>query len=170
MEFLEKDLEDIIFNAEKKQLSNKGLYIHGKLLRQVKIGNYGICDLLEYRRPFYSENLEDVFKGQITIFELKQNEINGSTFFQALRYLQGVKSYFEKKGIENNYNYEIILIGRKIKDCDEFVYLPNFLNEEMEGNLDFRPWLRVKLFTYDYDLNGIQFKDCTGYQLRNEGF
>ena len=45
MTFLEKDLEQIIFETPKEKLQEKGLVIKGKLLRQIKIGNYGIADL-----------------------------------------------------------------------------------------------------------------------------
>lgn len=45
-EFFEKTLEDIIFNTDNELLCEHGLLISGKKLRQVKIGNYGIADLI----------------------------------------------------------------------------------------------------------------------------
>ncbi len=44
MKFLEKDLEQIIFESGMDSLNERGLYIRGKRLRQVRIGNYGIAD------------------------------------------------------------------------------------------------------------------------------
>lgn len=51
MDFLEKDLEDIIWNASqtdigREELKKRGLEIHGKMYRQVNLGDYGRCDLL----------------------------------------------------------------------------------------------------------------------------
>ena len=40
MDFLEKDLEDIIYNASNEQLDKRGLRVRGKRFRQLRIGNY----------------------------------------------------------------------------------------------------------------------------------
>lgn len=69
MEFLEKDLEDIIWEAYqseygKYELFNKGLAISGKMYRQVNLGDYGILDLMTV-----SINPKDVI---ISIYELKK--------------------------------------------------------------------------------------------------
>ena len=53
MKFLEKDLEQIIFESGRDSLRERGLSISGKLLRQLRIGNYGIADLVEFVRPQY---------------------------------------------------------------------------------------------------------------------
>ncbi len=40
MKFLEKDLEQIIYSADKELLAQRGLEINGTLIRQLRIGNY----------------------------------------------------------------------------------------------------------------------------------
>jgi hypothetical protein len=170
MEFLEKDLEDVIFYADKPELQNRGLYISGKLLRQVRIGNYGICDLLEFQRPQFNPYTNSMEKGLITIFELKQKQINVGTFLQALGYLKGVKNFLSKKGIENNYNYSIVLIGKNIDTNSNFVYLSDFLNYDNTDNFFNDSSLKLSLFTYNYFIDGMQFKEISGYKLINEGF
>lgn len=45
-DFLEKTLEDIIFETSNDDLKERGLWICGNKKRQVKIGNYGIADLI----------------------------------------------------------------------------------------------------------------------------
>ena len=63
MKFLENDLEEIIYTSGRDVLEQRGLTINGKLLRQVKIGNYGIADLIEFQRPFYDgpDNITPLF-------------------------------------------------------------------------------------------------------------
>jgi hypothetical protein len=76
MKFLEKDLEQIIWDADKEILSERGLNLDGKLKRQLKIGNYGIADLIHFKRPVsYYDKQENkrfnVENGLIEIIELK---------------------------------------------------------------------------------------------------
>ena len=51
MKFLEKDLEEIIWDAYKNDklslINNRGLFINGLIKRQLRIGNYGIADLVQ---------------------------------------------------------------------------------------------------------------------------
>ena len=61
MSFLEKDLEDIIFETDNDLLFEHGLFIDGQKKRQVRIGNYGIADLITCRggsRFAFSKNRE----------------------------------------------------------------------------------------------------------------
>ena len=46
MNFLEKNLEDIIFETDNVDLRKRDLFIFGKKKRQVRIGNYGTCDTM----------------------------------------------------------------------------------------------------------------------------
>jgi hypothetical protein len=50
MKFLEKDLEEIIFNSCKIKLCNRGLTLPEKIKRQVRIGNYGVADLIGFEK------------------------------------------------------------------------------------------------------------------------
>lgn len=173
MDFLEKDLEEIIYTASQEQLWEKGINLNEKLIRQKRIGNYGVCDLIGFTKPFYSTYINAHVKGEINVIELKNKKIGVSTFFQALNYLQGIKSYLDTKSPESKYfyNYKITLIGREIDLNSSFCYLPDIFNVHSE-NIDVRfdSITNVELYLYDYDLNGITFKKINGYNLINKGF
>ena len=53
----------------------------------------------------------------------------------------------------------IVLIGRKLDNEGSFCYLPNII-----------PYGKVKFFTYNYDFDGLKFKQENNYQLTEEGF
>jgi hypothetical protein len=161
MQFLERDLEDIIFNTPNEKLQEKELYIHGKKKRQVRIGNYGIADLITLETGGFLEG-GDGRKGRhveppvITIYELKQQKINIGTFVQALGYARGVQSYLNQRRFYG-YQINIVLIGRELEKNSNFTYLPDFVDN-------------LQIMTYSYDVEGILFNSYTGYKLVNEGF
>ena len=178
MNFLEKDLEQIIYEADKELLAEKGLRVNGKLLRQVRIGNYGIADLVSIERPYYHTHFEFHCKGTITIYELKKENISVSAFIQAVGYAKGIMRWMEQhpKNLEiissSNYNINIILIGKNIDKKSEFLYLADLLN--VENLCDNNPLenfnLTLQMFTYKYDIDGIKFENHSDYSLINEGF
>lgn len=173
MEFLEKDLEEIIFNADKKKLAEKGLNISGKLFRQFKIGNYGIADLLCYQRPFIDRDLPSIpllVKGTINIIELKKDSISVSSFLQALRYAKGVKSFLEKRECEHLYDIKIILIGKRLDLESSFIYLTDFLSRRSGYVSEYSNNLILELYTYSYGIDGMEFIEHSNYSLKNEGF
>lgn len=153
MDFLEKDLEDIIYEAPNPELRERGLIIYGLKRRQVRIGNYGICDLLVHARE------EDLVDSPVifTIFELKKDCIGQSTFFQALKYARGLQSYLINTRGFFNFKIRITLVGRTIDLDTSFPYLPMIFED-------------VRLFTYSYSYSGIQFTEGAYYKLIEEGF
>ena len=163
MTFLEKDLEQIIFETPKEKLQEKGLVIKGKLLRQIKIGNYGIADLISFERnTSIDKDIEYFWQSiRITVYELKQQKINLNAMAQAARYISGIQKYFETKNklsnISFDIDYNIVLIGKDIEMNGDFVYLSDFINN-------------VRLTTYSYDVDGIRFENNSGYFLRDTGF
>lgn len=168
MKFLENDLEEIIYTSGRDVLESRGLPIYGTLKRQLKIGNYGVADLVEFIRPFYYESpVGNLFhKGTIKIYELKKEQIGISAFLQSLYYLKGIKSYLEKRGTLDLYNIEIVLIGRNIDKSGSFCYIPELLNiNNTEGNIG-----DISFYTYQYKIDGLSFINENGYTLRNEGF
>jgi hypothetical protein len=178
MNFLEKDLEQIIYEADKELLAEKGLRVNGKLLRQVRIGNYGIADLVSIERPYYHTYFEFHCKGTITIYELKKENISVSAFLQAVGYVKGIMRWMEQhpKNIEiistSNYDINIVLIGKNIDKKSEFLYLADLLNTDNLGDNSLLDSfnLSLEMFTYDYDFNGINFTKIENYKLMNEGF
>ncbi len=172
MNFLEKDLEEIIFTTDKNELGKRGLPFHNKsrLLRQKKIGNYGVADLIEVRRPFYHIEYRELIKGEITVFELKQEKIGISAFLQALRYLKGIQSYLEKRKKDHYFNYSITLVGKSIDLNSSYAYLADFTNLQEDVLLYHNSGFCLRNFTYRYDFDGIWFDDQCSFSLKHEGF
>ena len=160
MEFFEKDLEQIIFDANKDELSERGLYLEGgKLFRQLRIGNYGIADLVhayfEYDQISPDEYRRTIL--HINVIELKKDKIGISAFLQAVNYLKGIKRYFYNRKYHMNVEYNITLIGKSIDESGSFCFLPDVMDN-------------LELYIYRYDFDGIYFDEKSGYGLKNEGF
>jgi hypothetical protein len=162
MDFLEKNLEQIIVETPNEKLRERGLEIYGRKFSQVHLGNYGRLDVVTIEREYdeyfmEKERIIPILK--VTIFELKKKVIDGSTFFQALEYAKGVSRYFELKGKfkYTTINFKIVLIGSEINTNGGFCFLPEFFNT-------------VELVTYSYDFDGIKFTNISDYIKTNEGF
>ena len=170
MDFLEKDLENIIFTSDKELLNDRGLTIIGKLLRQTRIGNYGIADLIELRRSCnessYINNQKFIPELKIIIYELKQDEININSFLQAIGYMKGIQKYINKHKYNFSFEifYQIILIGKKMNMNTSFSYLSDLLPYNQDGNAF------LECYTYSYEIDGIHFNYECDYCLTNEGF
>lgn len=164
MRFLEKDLEQIIFESGMDSLEKRGLSIAGKMFRQIKIGNYGIADLITVERPFV-ENIPGYGKikhpGIITIYELKRDKISIGAFLQAIKYARGTISFLEKKNQRELFIIKIVLIGKTVDLTGSFCFLPDVLNTE-----DFQ----IEFYSYTYEIDGVYFDEHKGYVLKNEGF
>jgi len=159
MNFLEQDLEEIIFTTDCDELCDRGLYDTGQLFRQVKIGNYGIADLISFHRPYYNSSGERE-NGTIRIYELKRNLIDINAFLQAVRYARGIQRRIEKKK-HYPYNIEIVLIGKKMDKKSPFCFLPELITADS---------FYLTYYTYNYEADGIKFHNETNYCMSNEGF
>jgi len=163
MKFIEKNLEDIVFESNRLELKKRGLQIDGKLLRQVRIGNYGVADLISIKRPRPSICEEPML--EITIYELKQDIININTLLQASRYVKGINRWFEESKYYdyNNISVKIVMIGSRIDTNSDFIYLKDICYNKNFENL-------IDIYSYEYKIDGIYFKNCPIYTLINEGF
>lgn len=163
MKFLEKDLEQIIWEADKEMLSQRGLRLRGKLFRQFRVGNYGIIDLLEVQRVYdcpYCAYLS------INIIELKQDKVGVSAFFQAIRYAKGIQYYLTNKRDFEKFKISITLIGSEIDKSGSLIYLPDLIGCDNNFGL----LSCVDFYTYKYGLEGIEFQQECNYTLNNNGF
>lgn len=171
MEFLEKDLEQIIFESDFETLLDRGLNVSGKKYRQLRIGNYGVSDIVTIQRPFYHSGWNQMCKGTITIYELKKNKIDPSTFFQALRYAKGIQSWLEKNKprLAGKFDYNLVLVGNSYSG--DVCYLSSFFCAYLgENNLLAEPVTSASCYLYNYKVDGISFEEMTDYKLVNEGF
>ncbi|HDZ04865.1 hypothetical protein LCGC14_0371090 [marine sediment metagenome] len=169
MKFLEKDLEDIIWDNIKdkesiENLINKGfpIYYPNKIFRQFKIGAYGIADVITFERPRWNIKKEHAIPATITVYELKKDLVSTNTFLQALRYIKGIRNYLEKREFKYPVTYKIICIGSDVNMDDDIIYLVDFL---LNSNT-----LIFEIYTYDYSINGIGFNKEGEYKLKYEGF
>jgi hypothetical protein len=173
MNFLEKDLEEIIYTSGRDVLEERGLTINGKLLRQVKIGNYGIADLIEFVRPSYDGPDRDILcPGRITIYELKKEQIGIAAFLQSLNYLQGITKFLEKKEINDHYIIDIVLIGKNLDKSGSFCFITDLLsiNSSFADRYNiFGQNGSISYYTYTFDINGLEFHLQNGYDLKNNG-
>jgi hypothetical protein len=160
MKFLEKDLETIIYESGRDLLDERGLAIEGKLLRQVKIGNYGIADLIYYSRPYY-KGKKLFFPGQVTIIELKKEKIGIASFLQSIQYVKGVITYLESKNVSHLFDINIKLIGKELDTQGSFCFITDLLNVKGCGTIEF--------YTYDFKIDGINFNLESGYDFKNNG-
>lgn len=162
MKFLEKELEDIIWESDKYQLEERGLSLFGNLFRQMAIGNYGIADIIQVKKA-YSNNKPYLM---INILELKQDKIGISAFLQAVKYAKGVQSYFKKRGLKN-YILNITIIGKEVDISGSICFLPDLIES---NKINYGKINSVKFITYEYTLDGLYFNESKGYALIKEGF
>jgi hypothetical protein len=182
MDFLEKDLEQIIWESNNDQLENAGLYRIGKKKRQLKIGNYGIADIVMYKKSYTDKYTEDGPENdprfpmlEITVFELKKDKIGIGAFLQAANYIKGIQRYLYKKDRLTyiNIQYRLILIGKDIDDTGSFIYLPDLFQNMIDGpdsTIGITFGVEVEFYTYKFDINGLKFIKHSGYSLIDEGF
>lgn len=177
MNFLEKDLETIIYESDYQSLKDRGYEIDGKKFRQVKLGNYGIADLIYYIKPKYIalENPDASYfiQGVITIVELKKDIVDINSLTQSLRYAKAIRRLLEKKGIQNEYKIRISLVGKSIDTSSSFVYLTDLMLDfdSIYRTFDFyKPPISLCIHTYSYKLDGLTFERHSDWFLKNEGF
>ncbi len=150
MEFLEKDLEQIIWETDVNVLSERGLYIEGKMYRQLKIGNYGIADLVTFAR----EGIGPDSFIHFTVYELKKDNVGIAAFMQAYSYVKGISEYLKSRGFK--FSFSVVLIGKRIDTSGSFCYLPDLISN-------------LYMATYSFNINGLTFNQVTGYSLINSG-
>lgn len=174
--FLEKTLEDIIWNSNPKLLSERGLSIPPFKKRQLKIGGYGVADIVSIQRIHqfvHHEGKEYVHPDsyfEITVYELKKDLIDVNSFLQAVRYCKGISKYIERRNEGKKYkhrifyNMKIVLVGSQI-DKGPFIFLPDLIEtyEQGIGKIG-----SLEFYTYDYDLDGIIFNEHKQYSYLNE--
>ena len=171
MKFLENDLEEIIYTSGRDVLEERGLLIEGELKRQLKIGNYGSADLVSITKPrFVSSKFGipyDIELGEITIYELKKEQIGIAAFLQALNYVKGIKEYLKYRNKEHLFTINMTLIGKKIDTTGSFCFISEMLQIQSQDKYD---WGMIEFYTYDYKIDGLHFYDQNNFVLTNQGF
>jgi hypothetical protein len=172
MKFLECDLEKIIMKASNEDLQERGLFIDGQKRNQVRIGNYGIADIITYSvEPILDVNRIEGrstligYDKLFTVYELKQDKISLSTFAQALNYMRGLHTFLINKGRDiEDYYFKIVMVGRTMDKSSSFCFIPDLFSKSILGAVS------VEIYLYDYDIDGISFKGVCNYDLIEKGF
>lgn len=148
MQFLEKDLEDIIFtHHDKMQARGLSVCTHDLMYRQIQLGSYGICDCLGVN--IYSDHRYRAI--DMFVYELKKEKIDFNTLGQAMRYKVALESIIGRHNINRTeINIYLILVGKSIEINGDFA----FLLGRIPGILS---------YTYKYDFDGIVFRQERGY-------
>lgn len=148
MDFLERDLEDILFECMcskggRDLLAEHGLDTNGVVYRQVEIGSYGRIDLMTVELDIY----DDSPQMDITVYELKRGTIDVNTLMQGARYITGLTDILSKHDNlkRNNVRLYLRLIGKNIDSSSDFVFLYNMLNE------------RIQVYTFNFNIEGLFF-------------
>lgn len=156
MDFLEKDLEDIIFEASqteegKEKLLERGLPINGGMLRQVELGNYGRADLLSIS----THRCKSGRLLNVEVIELKKDFVDVNTLIQACRYTTAVQRYIQTKFKDKFLSdCKVTLIGKDIQKNDEFPFLYNHISD------------LCSIYKYSYGIDGIRFTYLEPYFQR----
>lgn len=157
MEVSEKMIEDLIVKAIQEhdlyKLYERGLYSvcdYDKFYRQLDLGSYGRLDLvgLSFSRDEQLRKCKKIVN--VGVVEIKKDEINSDTFFQAIRYCKGIEQLL--KGYNLTANFTVTLIGTSVRKND-FIYLPDYFKA-------------LKLYTVNIHLEkGVTFKQHANYCL-----
>lgn len=158
MDFLEKDLEDIIYETSQTKegrniLKARNLPIrsHGKMYRQIRLGAYGIADLVDIGIDYVIDKCDRSRSLSVEIIELKKDLIDYKALGQSCRYFRAAKDMVNSM-VDNikfdEYYFHISLIGSGIDNSDNgsFLYLYNEISDFAD------------IFTYKYKLDGIFFE------------
>lgn len=162
MSFLEKDLENIIWESDNEKLREKGLLIYGKKFRQIRIGNYGVADLITVERILdcYGEYFLD-----ITVYELKKEKAGISAFLQAIRYCKGIQTYMLNKRSRTLFKLNIVLCAKNIDTESDYIYISDLISSDEDEKI-----CSVYNYSFNYGIDGIVFKQEKNYNLIDKGF
>lgn len=164
MNFLEKDLENIIWESDNELLKSRGLLIGGKKLRQLKIGNYGIADIVTIEKKYDYFPCDPYLS--ITVHEYKKDNISISSFLQALNYCKGISTYLHKREFYA-FTLNITLCGKNLDTSGSFCFMPDLLSF---SNIRYGVVNKISFFTYKYELSGLNFINHNNYNLTLTGF
>lgn len=150
MKFLEKNLEDIIWqnvNTEEGRmlLAERGLNIPGITYRQVSFGSYGTADLVNF---YITNSLQEkcAYYRVFTIYELKKEKVGIEAVMQAHRYKTALLQHLEKVQSSRPFDdiVRVVVIGSSIDSNSDFTFLYNYLFD-------------TEIYLYDYKIDGIHF-------------
>jgi len=130
--------------------------------RQVRLGEYGVADIIVIRFPDIVEALwgdEEIrysSTGIIQIIELKKGPIKSDAVIQLSRYICGVVRYLELLNIKDTrFAVQGVLVGDDYNDDSDVRYLVDNIQN-------------IRFFQYRFDLvEGVDFVESCGWYRVN---
>ena len=158
MTFLEKNLEDIVYDTSQYLVFSRGLdcYEFDIKLRQLNLGAYGIADIVTAAVSI--NNNTGRTQILISVYELKKDAVDMAAFLQGARYVRGIQHYLSHHDLSNvDISYRIILIGSSTSLSCEVGYFPHIFSN-------------LYIYSYSYEWNGIWFSRNDNIQIIDPGF
>lgn len=162
MNFLEKNLEDILFDCLgcddiHKQKIVKGIDHYHKYIRQQRLGFYGIPDIIGL--SIYTKKEKGVrwFEVRIGVYELKKEEINIDTIIQASKYSRGLK-YIIIKALFTRFPK---LTWEDVKVVNRMYLIGDYIDSNIYNLLEFSD--SIDVYTYNYNYDGLKLNKFTQY-------
>jgi hypothetical protein len=163
MEFLEKHLEDIIYDAFREtnytSLRFRGLTFLRPgmtVYRQFKVAGYGVIDLLfvDVTRDRFRHTdglMYNSYSVQLYPCELKKGPIDYAALGQVYRYVKALSAMACYSAdvapvVIDDVSINPILIGRELDKTNDLVYVMAGLSE-------------LRIYTYKYAVDGLAFKE-----------
>jgi hypothetical protein len=153
MNFLEKDLETIIFEnyeaCEQRGLRiDSAAFALGRRYRQFNLGAYGVADLVNVH---YDAAINRCW---VQVIECKRGPVTVATYQQAKRYVTGLQQVFAKlydyAQVRPELVFSTVLIGSHVASNDPFGHV---VAQDRS----------CTSYSYSYGIDGINFSDCSIY-------
>jgi len=151
---LEIDLEDLVEKLLEDEPETLSL-LPGILMRQFVLKGYGKIDLLHlsFHKEYDWTGKKTVLNNylEITVIELKRDKLSYNEVGQLARYMKGIKNYYDglKEVLTKGFCIRVkgILIGKTIDAQSDFVYMMNYMGNDID------------LYTYELNYKtGLEFE------------
>lgn len=153
MKILEKDLKQIVWEANSSELRERGFPVttYSKRIKDLHIGNYGIADMI------FVDRAEGYLN--ISIFVFKEGKIGISAFLEGVQLRRGIDRYLSKRTNIKKDQIQIYvqLIGSEVDTSGSFCYLTDIYYD-------------IGFYIYSLGIHGFSFIKSIGYKLTDEGF
>jgi len=146
---MENVMSELIYNADKELLAEKGLEFPNKMFKNVNLGKYGKCDLVHFSKH---EN-NTVF--HVDVISCNRDKISMSSFIDLVTCAKGIEKYLlDTHGAITFFYFH--LIAKEIDTKSNIVFLTDVLRDN------------VNFYQPIFDINGIKFKKFCDFNLLDE--
>lgn len=82
---------------------------------------------------------------------------------------KGIQRYFKNRNFDK-FSINIVLIGLNLIEAVIFVIYRDLFDKDIYHSVHLGSIARLTFMIYNYDINGLKFKEEYGFSLTNEGF